>query len=160
MTKTWTFIDKTQWPVRGEWDSEPDKAQWKDKATGLPCLAVRGPQGAWCGYVGVTKGHPAFGKDPEDVSVSAHGGLNFADKCQEGGQNEYAVCHMPDPGDDGDVWWLGFDCAHTWDYCPPPDAARLELEEMFGGRRHGTYRNLAYIKRACRDVAQQLAVMQ
>lgn len=45
-------VDKSGW-ARGVWDSEPDKIQWQDAETGLPCLIVRGPVGALCGYVGV-----------------------------------------------------------------------------------------------------------
>ena len=32
--------DKRTWP-RGVWDDEPDKKQWRDEATGYPCLIVR-----------------------------------------------------------------------------------------------------------------------
>lgn len=39
-TKQWTTIDKSAWP-RGAWDDEPDKVQWQDPATGLPCLIDR-----------------------------------------------------------------------------------------------------------------------
>lgn len=53
-------IDKTGWGD-GPWQSEPDKLQWQDEATGLPCLIVRGPVGALCGYVGVPTEHPAHG---------------------------------------------------------------------------------------------------
>lgn len=73
-------VDKSNWG-QGPWQNEPDKVQWLDKATGLPCLIVRQPMsGHFCGYVGVPKGHPAFGKDDTDVSV--HGGQNFSSKCQ------------------------------------------------------------------------------
>lgn len=53
--------DKTGWGA-GPWQQEPDKRQWQDEATGLPCLAVRGPGGHWCGYVGVAEGHPLYRK--------------------------------------------------------------------------------------------------
>lgn len=52
--------DKTNWGA-GDWQKEPDKVQWQDEETGLPCLIVRGPTGALCGYVGVPQGHPAYG---------------------------------------------------------------------------------------------------
>lgn len=52
--------DKTDWGD-GPWQGEPDKRQWQDKTTGLPCLMVRGPSGSWCGYVGVPPGHAAHG---------------------------------------------------------------------------------------------------
>ena len=87
--------------VPGPWDNEPDKVQWKDPYSGLPCLAVRGPIGAWCGYVGVGPEHPWYGKDyskcctlPEpcgesycphspEAQMHVHGGLTFADSCDE-----------------------------------------------------------------------------
>lgn len=77
-TKEWTFRQERQrpgdeneelealangrdpWP-EGPWMDEPDKVQWQDEATGLACLAVRGPLGSWCGYVGVGKAHPLHG---------------------------------------------------------------------------------------------------
>jgi hypothetical protein len=59
--REWNFVDKSKWGV-GPWADEPDKVQWVDKKTGLPCLAVRHPSaGHWCGYVGVTPEHPLFG---------------------------------------------------------------------------------------------------
>ncbi len=55
-------LDRTEWQ-RGQWDSEPDKKQWLDEATGLPCLIVRQREaGHLCGYVGVPKSHPLHGK--------------------------------------------------------------------------------------------------
>lgn len=75
-------IDKTEW-ARGAWDNEPDKIQWQDEATGLPCLIVRGPSGALCGYVGVAPGHPWHGKDYDSCDVDVHWGLTFAHGCAE-----------------------------------------------------------------------------
>lgn len=52
--------DKSAWGP-GPWQEEPDKVQWLDEASGLPCLAVRNEQyGNWCGYVGVSAGHPLY----------------------------------------------------------------------------------------------------
>lgn len=75
-------VDKSEWGD-GPWQQEPDKKQWQDKATGLPCLIVRGPSGALCGYVGVSRRHPAYGKSYDDVDVRVHGGLTFANTCAE-----------------------------------------------------------------------------
>lgn len=82
-------IDKTEWP-RGAWDSEPDKVQWPDETTSLPCLVVRGPGGSWCGYVGVAVGHPLYGVAYSDCY---HG-----DKCPEPkGDGSYRYCdHRPE----------------------------------------------------------------
>lgn len=66
-TKEYRTIDKSSW-ARGEWDQEPDKRQWRDEATGLPCLIVRNSAGALCGYVGVSTDHPLHGKDWDDKS--------------------------------------------------------------------------------------------
>ncbi len=113
--------DKSEWGF-GPWVGEPDRVEWRIPGTmhGLVCLAVRGPNGSWCGYVGVPPGHPAHGQDYTTIESAAdlrvHGGLTFADKCQthEGAQ----VCHVPEPGEPDNVWWLGFDCAHSGDYSP------------------------------------------
>src|SRR5581483_7299765 len=105
-------VDKSIWP-RGEWDDEPDKKQWQDKETGLPCLIVRGGGGALCGYVGVSEGHPFFGKDYGDIddNLDCHGGITFADFCAHTNDESRHICHKPDPGEPDRVWWLGFDCS-------------------------------------------------
>lgn len=51
-------IDKSKWG-KGPWQKEPDRMEWEHK--GLPCLIVRGPVGAWCGYVAVPPSHPWHG---------------------------------------------------------------------------------------------------
>lgn len=56
----WTTVDKSKWGD-GPWANEPDKMQWVDPVTNLPCLIVRGPVGALCGYVGVPASHAAYG---------------------------------------------------------------------------------------------------
>lgn len=160
-TKQWTFVDKSKWS-RGKWDGEPDKMQWTDEATGLPCLIHRGPSGALCGYVGVAEGHPAFGLEYDSVRVKApedsddeypdvHGGLTFSDFCSPEVTDEgRGICHVAGPGEPDRVWWLGFDCAHGWDFCPSYASAR-EL------RSDETYRDLAYVQWQCRKLAAQLA---
>lgn len=220
--KEYTTVDKSAW-ARGPWDGEPDKRQWPDPDTGLPCLAVRGPAGAWCGYVGVMPGHPWHGKD-YDACVSpelhddhesddkgwhynctpsgilrAHGGLTFASGCSEltrerweqwranieGRENEARqyprgsvarimqeratelesfeawheygratfICHLPEPGEPDNVWWFGFDCAHSGDLAPKYDG--------LGGHHFGDdmYRDLAYVEREVTSLAKQLAAV-
>lgn len=61
-TREYRTLDKAKWGT-GPWQDEPDKRQWQDEVTKLPCLLVRGPHGALCGYVGVPKGHPLHGID-------------------------------------------------------------------------------------------------
>ena len=55
----------------GAWVDEPDKAQWRDEATGLPCLLVRNQAGALCGYVGVYPQHPYWGKQDNYCGMEA-----------------------------------------------------------------------------------------
>ncbi len=157
-TKEYRTIDRTEkgWP-QGPWDSEPDKMQWPDAATGLPCLAVRHERmGHWCGYVGVPEGHPKFGASYNDVDVEVHGGLTFAAACRPGAEDK-AVCHVPGPGESDKVWWLGFDCAHSWDLSPE-DATRSEREGGIWKRgAEEEYRTLNYVKNQCANLARQLS---
>jgi len=144
-------IDKSTWP-KGEWDNEPDKKQWQDPATGLPCLIVRNWSGALCGYVGVPKTHPLYKADYDKPNVDVHGGLTFAGECQEKVNHCEGICHVA-PGED-DVWWLGFDCHHYRDIAPR-DMGRDEyaLERKFDAK----YRNFAYVTNQVTNLAAQLA---
>lgn len=70
-TREYRTVDKSAWGP-GPWQDEPDKRQWQDEATGLPCLIVRNPAGALCGYVGVSKEHPAFGLAADGTPHEEH----------------------------------------------------------------------------------------
>lgn len=145
-------IDKTAWP-RGEWDNEIDKRQWTDAETGLPCLIVRGPSGALCGYVGVSPGHPLHGKDYDNVDVRVHGGLTYAAGCQHGADVSTSICHIPAKGEDDNTWWFGFDCAHSGDVMPFFDSL---TKINFPGSYTPHYRNVSYVTRECTDLALSL----
>ena len=153
-TKTYPARNRAGWPA-GPWDDEPDKKQWPDPATGLPCLAVRGPLGAWCGYVGLPPDHPLHGKDYSDVDVDVHGGLTFADMCRPEEDEGRGICHIAGPGEPEHVWWLGFDCAHCDDLIP-----RMSENEWHRPFPDATYRNLAYVEEQCTCLAAQLAAMR
>ncbi len=162
-TKTYTTVDRTNWPS-GEWDNEPDKVQWQDEKTGLPCLAVRNPKfGNWCGYVGVVPGHPLYGKHYREAEeLNVHGGLTFADKCCPAATEATGICHVPGPGESNEVWWIGFDCAHGWDYMPGfmslMKSIPSGLDELTGLflERNATYRTLKYVQEQCLELAAQL----
>lgn len=145
--KTWTTMDKSDWPERGHWDSEPDKAQWIDEATKLDCLIVRGPLGALCGYVGVPESHKHFEDDYLNVDVDVHGGLTFADRCQPTNDESRHICHSGEVANKT-VWWLGFDCAHAWDVTPMHP-------HSFGW--DSIYRDFEYVKREVTHLAHQLS---
>lgn len=158
-TKTYTTIDRKAqgWPS-GEWDGEPDKVQWQDEATGMPCLAVRHPtSGHWCGYAGVSPDHPLYGKGYDDVGFDVHGGITFTDPCQPGDDESKGVCHLPDPGEPDHVWWFGFDCAHAGDYSPKDKRYEEERGYPFTVQPYENYRTLEYVKQECANLAAQLA---
>lgn len=162
-TKEWRTVDREAagW-ISGEWDSEPDKVQWPDEKTGLPCLAVRNRRsGNWCGYVGVAAGHPAFEKHYDAVydmsGIDVHGGLTFSDSCRPGDTEATGICHVPGDGEPDHVWWLGFDCAHSGDH-GPDDATRSRTKGgIWALGPMSTYKTLQYVKAECCRLAWQLA---
>jgi hypothetical protein len=174
-TLEWKNEDKRDkdWP-KGEWDNEPDKIQWVDPTTNLPCLMVRNHSGAWCGYVGVAEGHPAFGVHYDRVNVEVHGGLTFSDTCltaehlvgkelrkgvklmslkeAQAYVEANSICHVVEEGENDNVWWLGFDCAHYMDIAPGM------LKYNIGtGHLGEQYRNRDYVKAEVECLATQLA---
>ena len=149
----------------GPWTDEPDKIQWPDADTGLPCLIVRQDAfGSLCGYVGVPPEHPFHECGYDDLYdlydvPSVHGGLTFSGSCQvdEHGpivETVGRVCHVPDPGEPHDVWWFGFDAAHYGDFSPYRISPRYE--GIFGAGHMSTYRDVPYIKTECRYLARWL----
>lgn len=199
-TLEYRTVDKSEWGP-GPWQDEPDKKQWRDAATGLPCLIVRGPSGSLCGYVGVEATHAYYGKEYDDVPVEVHWGLTFASKCAPHPTREiwekwragvYAgreeakrypigdaarrlkdraveledfdayvrwataahICHLPEPGESDDVWWLGFDCAHSGDLSPAHQ--RFFSERGLGGRDE-VYRDITFVEAETARLAAQLA---
>lgn len=141
---TWTSIDKSAWR-KGEWQSEPDKVQYKDPNTSYPCLIMRNELGALCGYVGVTEEHPLFAIGPNRVlddnsypedRLVVHGGVTFASFCQE------------DNAEHDRVFWYGFDCCHWDDLVPTFSIAASAPSD--------TYKNVAYVKEQVASLALQL----
>jgi hypothetical protein len=171
--REWKFVDHSAWG-QGPWSDEPDKVQWPDPSTGLPCLAVRGRLGSWCGYVGVGPGHRFYGVDymecagrlctddycehrPES-NLEVHGGITFSGFCQAE-DKEQGICHT-EPNDPR--YWFGFDCGHFQDLQPglraePGMAAFIAQNSMWPWRE--VYRDLAYVQAQCTALAAQLFAM-
>lgn len=147
-SKLFTTEQRAEWGD-GPWQHEPDKLQWKDEATGLPCLIVRSPIGSLCGYVGVYSGHALYEKNYNDVNLDAHGGLTFSDHCHEGG----SICHLPEPGEP-EPWWFGFDTAHAGDFVPSMRRFMMDMPKWRG--EEDRYRDVAYVREEVRLLAQQL----
>jgi hypothetical protein len=175
-TISYNTLEKSVWG-EGPWTSEPDKLQWRHRASGLPCLIVRNVHvtGALCGYVGVPKGHRCFGKyeggkrNPVD-KLRVHGGITFGNFCRPNADEARDICHVVSLGEEPHVWWLGFDCSHAGDFSPMLDstlraipsiaehrAQRSTLQQMLG--EYEKYRDLAYVKREVSFLARQLAAM-
>jgi hypothetical protein len=146
-------FDKSTWGD-GPWQYEPDRVEFEH--AGLPCLALRNPHGAWCGYVAVPPGHPLHGKDYDVPDVSVHGGLTYANRCSG------HICHVPKPGDPDDVWWFGFDCGHFQDLMPGMAARlrRLDVPDLDVPGWPDTYRDLAYVRAEIESLAEQLALLK
>lgn len=166
MEKSWTTVDKSTWGD-GPWRSEPDKIQWIDEETGYDCLIVRGPLGALCGYVGVPPEHQCHGVDYDRVRaaeededgwsyIDVHGGLTYAGSCNDEAEECKGICHVPLPGRPHDVWWLGFDCAHSMDVVPGMAARERDMGLSTWADPRSTYRSVFYVKREVADLARQL----
>ena len=153
-------IEKAGWGP-GAWQDEPDKVQWPDESTGMPCLAVRNHiLGHWCGYVGVDVNHPWYGKDFDRCSglrtLLLHP-VDFCDVCSDGDQAE-SICHIPGEGEPDQVWWFGFACGHLYDYSPGFVAG---LSNRYRGPAFdpGHYRTLDFVKDECAKLAGKLTAV-
>lgn len=157
-TIEYKFVDKSEWP-RGEWDNEPDKIQYQDSETGLPCIIKRNPTlGFLCGYVGVNKNHMLFKVEYDMVSELIeypHGGLTFSDLCQKNDDN-LGICHVTEKDEDDQIWWFGFDCGHGGDLAP---GMFVDLKKINPNRdffKHERYLNIEYVKSEISSLAKQL----
>ena len=137
-------IDKSKWGD-GPWQTEPDRKEWQH--AGFQCLIVRvESHGGLCGYIGVPPGHPWHGKPYHEVEADCHGGLTYASECRG------AVCHVPAPGEPENLWWLGFDHAHAWDFSPAR-SARYSLSRS----ADEVYRDMEYATKGVESLAEQAA---
>ena len=113
-----------------EWFTEPPTHDFF--AEGYRCEIKRHPSlGHLNGYVYLPDTHPDFGKGYDDIDVSVHGGLTYAD----GG------C-------------FGFDCGHAGDLTPAFDG-RYPDEQGNPAFAQDTYRNMAFVEKQLRSLARQ-----
>lgn len=130
----------------GPWHTESEHEEFRSPS-GRPCLLHRNNMGAWCGYVAVAPGHPWHGKEYDQINPypEVHGGLTYSARCQG------PLCHVPQPGESDDVWWLGFDCIHSGD---------LSLYDVAQGREglrfySESYKTADYARRETLLLAEQ-----
>lgn len=154
--------EKLNWFGYGEWVEEPDLVNFNHK--GFDCRVVRIAirehdesfhicGGYLNGYVRIPSDHPYYQKIYEDMEIDCHGGLTFG---------EYSDGH-----------WIGFDCAHSFDFIPSlekfyrehpsciEETERMEeLKEKLNIKNspifQKTYRSVAYCVDQCKSIVDQL----
>lgn len=106
---------------------------------GFNCLARISAGGVPCGYVGLPKCHPDFGKHYDDIhDVKVHGGLTFAGYWED--QNDW-------------LWYVGFDCGHFMDMDYEPLLGYTFLHPRLN-------KSLSYVQEETERLAEQMARRQ
>lgn len=136
----------------GPWIQEPDQLDFEHK--GIRCQALRSQMGAWLGYCFWPEGHPHRPTSEEEFrycrKYNVHGGITFC--------NEEKI---------------GFDCAHADDLTPREQkiSAEIEVKHPFSEHmnkmieelkkkhkkfRTKTYRDMEFVQKHCRNLAEQI----
>lgn len=179
-------IPKSKWGV-GPWQDEPDRLEWIDERTGLPCCIIRNMHvtGSLCGYVGVPANHALFGwcysdsvnlKEDylENVKMGKDIGWieGFCYAISGEMENKTIPLGMILHVHGGITWsgslpdesetrhhWFGFDCSHCEDLSPLANAVIFSL---MGPRekRGEVYRTIEYVKVECTNLAFQLKQLE
>jgi hypothetical protein len=126
--------------MKKEWESEPNELRFE--SSGFKCLIKRNSLGALCGYVALPPGHPYYGKDYKGMNVDVHGELTWGRL----GDDEY--------GFDKGYYWVGFDCAHAFDYVPEMQNFLQHYSMDFDSAT--SYKNIEYVKNELIKLAEQL----
>lgn len=101
------------------------------------------------GYLAVPADHPWFRKDYNKINCTVHGGLTFA------GDNDGYPYKA-----EGDVWWVGFDCAHSYDRMPGMEAIEKEKygwEPLY--QEGATYKDRDYVFNEIMKMAEQASAV-
>jgi len=148
----------------GPWSHEADKVAWRDRKTGLDCIVRREATGHLGGYVGVGESHPLFGWQadaiPAALEIEVHGGVTYAEACDETGPPEISICHVDHdaPAGEASMWWFGFEANQPYDLVP----SRMRDGAAASALVHGVqpeYRGQSYMYGQILDVARQLAAI-
>lgn len=115
----------------GPWDKEPDELTFIFKC--FKCVIKRMTwSGVLNGYVYVPKSNLYYGK--EDIPITCHGGLTYAEQ-------------------EGDYWVIGFDTCHYDDYAPAQKYHSVSVD-----KRH--YKDINYVRNECMSIVWQLLEVQ
>lgn len=145
--KSLDLYDKTQWQA-GEWYNEPDYVTLIDSDTSYPCVAKRNILGAWVGFVGLDEHHALFMIDSGAIE------FDFVEVHNEG---PTFTAFMPEESlqfsPPKKYWWVGFDCMHDTDRCPPPK----DVEDIRRKNDTTSYKNIEYVLTQLQSLAYQLS---
>lgn len=138
---------------------------WTTKA-GYRAVIIFGDMGHHCGYVGIPKEHPLYGKaynedipTPEwlkEVSIGKRGAIDIFIQalredqsiCDVGllfdvhGGITYSGCSDDYPVEAKGLWWFGYDCAH--------------YNDKTSYSSSGIFRDADYCEKECESLAEQL----
>lgn len=160
------------------WLDEPLREEFEHASH--KCLLLRhGTLYTWCGYVAVNPGSPLYGvtyldKLPKlaaalerrkqeplgehcsitvlfsalcgkiepslDAVVKVHGGITFSSRRN---------------GEEGSLWWFGFDCSHCWDLNP-----RLLQLSARTATSEEVWRTVDYARDECKKLAEQIDAIE
>ena len=108
---------------------------------GYNCLIRRTPMKILCGYVEIPKEHKLFGVEIDEGDYDVHGGITW-----NGGDIE--------DSENGDKWYVGFDCAHCCDLIPY-EIGRYPsfISDM---PSNDVYRTMDYVEQEIKKLVNQL----
>lgn len=118
---------------------------------GYKCVVTFGTMGHRCGYVGIPKEHPLYGKN-----YTSYLGITYAGG---GDKSDYPI--------ESDLWWFGFDCIHAGDKKDlqlvyekfPKERERvkylMEIESKYPIKDE-VVRTEEYVADECKKLAEQL----
>lgn len=109
---------------------------------GFQWIVTNNGRGYRCGYVQIPPGHPWHGTGYDEITAKCHGGLTFSEpdvECGNGGAD--------------DAWWIGFDCAHSFDLGDPQLPGYSARLSYVG--RDSVVRSQQYVEAECRSLCEQ-----
>lgn len=151
-TNFYTTEEKKEWFGDGEWINEPDLVEFKYKE--YDCTILRtcmvesnGSKfgGYLCGYVKIPENNKFYNKNYSSMNIDVHGGLTFA---------EFK----------GDGYWIGIDCAHSFDLVPSSEKFKQSNEDMIELRKQfpdsriweNTYKNISFVEAELKSIVDQI----
>lgn len=127
-----TFSDFCHAPTPAAWE------KWRSNIRSRIAAAVQFPKGDMA----------------EEIRTKGHLLDNYEAWCRY--IESAAICHSPEDGEPDHVWWFGFDCAHSGDFCPKYAHIYESLHPESSIFADGHYRDLVYVRREVESLAEQL----